>query len=152
MIFWVFKINPFPRLPPYSWWFIWRYMIKNIKISKIWCAVFCLGQKTHFLGQSPEIIVVTRNAWYWLTFLPSFEHFWVNHDEKGPSLHDGGLRLLNLLIFLPYRWVFDAQNQGSVNHSLKSSIKLRALMILCAILCLKYHFLIDISLRYSLVF
>ena len=151
MIFWVFKINPFPRLPPYSWWFIWRYMIKNIKISKIWCAVFCLGQKTHFLGQSPEITVATRNAWNWLTFLPSFEHFWVKHDENGPSVHDGGLRSYNLLIFLPETWNSEAQNQGSMNHNLTSSNRVRVLLMFSAIFHLKYHFLLDISWNYSLV-
>ena len=48
VIFGAFKINPFPCLPPYSWWFLWRYMIKNNKISKIWRGVFVFRAENSF--------------------------------------------------------------------------------------------------------
>ena len=48
VIFRVFKINPFPCLPPYSRWFLWRYMMKNNKISKIWRGVFVFRPKNSF--------------------------------------------------------------------------------------------------------
>ena len=48
VIFGAFKINPFACLPPYSWWFLWRYMIKNNKISKIWRGVFVFRAENSF--------------------------------------------------------------------------------------------------------
>ena len=68
-------------------------MIKNSKIDKIGRAVFVFRAENSFFRPKSRNYSSYKKCMKLAHFLPSFEYVRVNHDENGPSLHDGGFRL-----------------------------------------------------------
>ena len=139
MIFNAFEKNPLPPLPPNSWWLLWRYMIKNNKISKIWRAVFCFRAEIAFLRPKTSNYCNCKKCQRMAHFLHWFECVGINYDKKGLPLHDGALKWQNMLTFWPKTWISEVQNNNNVNLNLIPSKIMIVIVFLLVLFCFECH-------------
>ena len=118
MIFRAVKKNPFPPLPPNSWWFLWKIWIFSSKISKIWRTVFEYRAEIAILKFWPSKLLLLQKHIRILNFSPWFECFWIKYNEKGLPVHGGTLKWQKMFIFWPKTWISEAWIQVNINHNL----------------------------------
>ena len=118
MIFRAVKKNPFPPLPPNSWWFLPKIWIFSSKITKIWRTLFEYRAEIAILKFWLSKLLLLQKRIRIPNFSPWFECLWIKYNKKGLLVHGGTIKWQKMLIFWPKIWISGAWNQVNVNRNL----------------------------------